>query len=99
MNFIAETVIQQIEFNNERLEKAKQNCIEYLIAQTERFHKDLKLEDIREKVLENVTFTVFDTNKNNPFTDKEKIFLFESFKNASNCGVIAEYELQAKANR
>lgn len=95
MNFLTETVILQNEFNNETLEEAKQNCIEHLIVQTKRFHKDLKLEDIREKVLENVTYTVFDTNKDNPYTDNRKIFQFDSFKNAGNCGVIAEYELQA----
>lgn len=49
MNFLTETVILQNEFNNETLEEAKQNCIEHLIVQTKRFHKDLKLKTLGRK--------------------------------------------------
>lgn len=93
MKFLSEIIIRKHNFSEHSLDFGQYELIEHLVNQTRRIHKDLSEELIREQIKSNIVFTIFDTNKPNPFTDQTDIFRFDNFNKDGNCAVLAEYEL------
>lgn len=93
VSLLAETVINKRDFNDETLNNAKQECVEYLITQSIHHCKKMDEEDIRRQIESGVEFTVFDTTNPNSFKDEKQSFSYNRYNREGNCGVIAECEI------